>query len=50
MPKVLKIIWLVNNLRNKLMSGNTQKCNFEKSYYVLNKCSKKRLIFKNSKK
>lgn len=35
MIKIVKMIWLVKNLRNILMSKNSQKQYFEKSHYVL---------------
>jgi len=37
----MKNTWIINNLRNTLMSRNSQKDYFEKSYYV----SKYLLIF-----
>jgi len=37
----MKNTWIINNLRNTLMLGNSQKDYFEKSYYV----SKYLLIF-----
>jgi len=39
MPKIVKTIWLVINLRDVLMSGtpkNNYKNNISKKYYVLN--------------
>jgi len=51
MTKIVKIMWLVNNLRNILMSANFQKYYFEKNYYIPNSFNQKGIdILKNSKK
>jgi len=51
MTKIVNIVWLVNNLRNILMSGNSQKKYFDKSYYVPNSYNQKNIdILKNPKK
>jgi len=51
MTKIVKIIWLVINFRNMLMSANSPKKYFEKSYYVPNSFTQKYIdILKNSKK
>jgi len=36
MRKIIKIVEIINNLRNILMLGNSQNEYFEKSYYVSN--------------
>jgi len=52
MTTIFKIIRLANNLRNiMLMSANSQKKYFEKSYYVLNLFDQKHIdVLKYSKK